>query len=81
MATYGDMGIDLIKKIFELNISLDKIKIITHIDQDNNNNFINFLTKMKIQFYHDNSIDLIKKIKKFKPDILLSFHYRKKNTK
>ena len=64
MATYGDMGIDLIKKIFELNISLDKIKIITHIDQDNNNNFINFLTKMKIQFYHDNSIDLIKKIKK-----------------
>ena len=35
---------------------------------------------MKIQFYYDNNIDLIKKIKKFKPDILLSFHYRK-NTK
>ena len=78
LATYGDMGIDLIKKIFESNISLDKIKIITHINQDNNNNFINFLTKMKIQFYYDNNIDLIKKIKKFKPDILLSFHYRKK---
>ena len=76
LATYGEMGIELIKKIFELNISLDKIKIITHIDQ-NNYNFINFLTKMKIQFYYDNDIDLIKKIKKFKPDILLSFHFRK----
>lgn len=77
-ATYGEMGIDLIKKMFELNISLNKIKVITHGEDSNNENFINFLKKNKIQFYYDDDINLIKKIKTFNPDILLSFHFRKR---
>lgn len=77
-ATYGDMGMDLIKKIFELSLSFEKFIVITHSNMQNNNNFIDFLKKMRIQFYYDDDIHLIKKIKKFKPDILLSFHFRKK---
>lgn len=78
LATYGEMGVDLIKKLFELNINLKNLKVITHAKFENNKNFIDFLNKTKINFFYDNDINLIKEIKKFKPDILLSFHYRKK---
>ena len=77
-ATYGDQGIELIKKIFELNLSFKKFIIITHPNLNNNKILIDFLKTMKIQFYYDDDINLIKKIKKFKPDVLLSFHFRKK---
>jgi len=78
LATYGEMGIDLIKKFFELNINLKNLNVITHPKLENNKNFIDFLIRTKINFFYDNEINLIKEIKKFKPDILLSFHYRKK---
>ena len=81
LATYGEMGINLIKKFFELNINLKNLNVITHPKLENNKNFIDFLIRTKINFFYDNDINLIKEIKKFKPDILLSFHYRKKNTK
>lgn len=80
IATYGEMGVKLLSKLFQLNISIKNIIVLTHNNLISNNNFIKFLDTFKIKYIYDdlNEKKLLKKIKKNKSDILISFHYRKK---
>lgn len=80
LATYGDVGIALLQNIFKIGFNSKNLLIYTHFAQQNNQRFLDLVKYLKINFVMDNKKkDLIKqKFRSFKPDLLFSFHYRKK---
>ena len=83
VATYGDVGISLLQNLFKERFNKSNLLIFTHHNQKNNERLIDYLKYFKIDcvYDHEKKENLIKQFKKFKPDLLLSFHYRKKISK
>ena len=83
VATYGDIGISLLQTLFKEKFKKENILIYSHFNQKNNDRFLSYLDHFKIKYILDNNKvkETIKIFKNFKPDLLISFHFRKKISK
>ena len=80
LATYGDAGTALLQNIFKIGFNIKNLLIYTHYEKEKNQRFLDFVKHLKVKFVTDNEIKKVikRKFKSFKPDLLLSFHFRKK---
>ena len=83
LATYGDVGMSLLKAVFKERFKKENILIYSHFNQKNNDRFLSYLDHLRIKYVLDNNKEkkTIKIFKNFRPDLLISFHFRKKINK
>jgi len=79
LAIYGEAGITVLTKLFELNIPLKNILIFTH-NIESNKRLISILKMYKLKYlYDDKKLEFLKKkFTNFKPNFFLSFYFRNK---
>ena len=79
IGTYGDAGILVLTKFFEINVAFKNIIVFTHNNKVNRR-FINFLKMYKLKYIFDNQkIGYIKKsFHNFKPNFFISCYFRKR---